>query len=369
MSVYLDYAATTPVNPAFIVDAAYYMRKFPYNPSAAYAEAGMVKRDMEEARAIIAESINAYPSEIIFTSGATEANNMVIKGCFPDYIVTSPYEHPSVSRPAEDECGYSYLYKIKIEDLKKDDLPLNKPYCYAGLFTYMLANNEIGFIQDIKKCAKFAHECYGYMHTDATQAYGHIPIDVKDLDVDYMTVSLHKCGCAKGIGFLYVKTGKPLHPYVFGGGQENGKRPGTENTAFIYAAGQHVKNMSSFLPHYSLYNPLRESLSLLPYCHINEPRGELGRYSTLPNILSVTVDGVRSDVLVSMLNERGICVSAGSACHSGDPRPSEALLAFGLTEDEALRTIRISWGKETTWKDIDKFITTLKQIMEMIREE
>lgn len=369
MSIYLDYAATTPVDPAFIVDVAYYMRKFPYNPSAAYAEAGAVKRDMEEARAIIAESINAEPNEIIFTSGATEANNMVIKGCFPDYIVTSPYEHPSVSRPAEDECGCSYLYKIKIEDLKKDDLPLDKPYCHTGLFTYMLANNEIGFIQDIKKCAKFAHECQGYMHTDATQAYGHIPIDVKDLDVDYMTVSLHKCGCAKGIGFLYVKTGLPLHPYVYGGGQEGGKRPGTENTAFIYAAGQHVKNMSSFLPHYSLYNPLKEGLSLLPYCHINEPREELGRYSKLPNILSVTVDGVRSDVLVSMLNERGICVSAGSACHSGDPRPSEALLAFGLTEDEALRTIRISWGKETTWKDIYKFITTLEQIMEMIHEE
>ena len=353
MSVYLDYAATTPVDPKFVKDASDYMLKNYYNPSASYAEAGAIKRDMEEARTIIAESINAEPEEIIFTSGATEANNIVLDNYFCDTIIKSPYEHPSITDSALsisviDINDLDETYYFRCDD--DDDL----------LLTYMLANNEIGFIQDIKKCAKIAHTLHGFMHTDATQAYGHIPIDVKDLDVDYMTVSFHKCGCAKGIGFLYVKTGTPLLPLMYGGGQERGLRPGTENTAFIYAVGQHVKRMGTVIPDYTLRDYLKSKIKLLPYCHINETENQL------PGILSITIDGVRSDVLLSLLNDNGICCSAGSACHAGDPTPSKTLLAFGLSEDEALRTIRVSWGKETNKNELDYFVTELKQIIEMI---
>lgn len=355
MSVYLDYAATTPVDPQFVKDASEYMLRNYYNPSASYAEAGAVKRDMEEARAIIAESINAEPEEIIFTSGATEANNMVIKGDVWDYIVTSPYEHPSVSKAIDNVD--TYIYENTIEDICIWNPSFD---FYSGLFTYMLANNEVGFIQDIKQCAKIAHAYGSKMHTDATQAYGHIPIDVKDLDVDYMTVSFHKCGCAKGIGFLYVKDGVSIHPLLYGGSQERGFRPGTENTAFIYAAGQHVKRMGKVKPDYVLRGYLKERLHLLPYCHINETDNQL------PNILSITIDGVRSDVLLALLNENGICCSAGSACHAGDPTPSSTLLAFGLTEDEALRTIRVSWGNETKKEDLDFFVYVLQQCMRLI---
>lgn len=359
MVTYLDYAATTPVDPQFVADAAQYMLKNYYNPSAAYKEAGAVKQDMEEARSIIAESINAETEEIIFTSGATEANNMVIKGFIvgdkaPDYIFTSSCEHPSVANAIR--AGIIYINTI--------DGFERCPYhiCQPGLFTYMMANNEVGFIQDIKKVAEIAHAYDSVVHTDATQAYGHIPIDVKDLDVDYLTASFHKCGCAKGIGFLYVKSGISLLPLMYGGGQERGLRPGTENTAFIYAAGQHVKRMGTIIPNYTLRDHLKSKIKLLPYCHINETEHQL------PNILSITIDGVRSDVLLSLLNESSICCSAGSACHAGDPTPSKTLLAFGLSEDEALRTIRVSWGEKTPIKDLDYFVYTLQQCMRLLDE-
>ena len=355
MVTYLDYAATTPVDPQFVKDASEYMLKNYYNPSAAYAEAGAVKRDMEEARAIIAKSINASPEEIIFTSGATEANNMVIRGNDWDYIVTSPYEHPSVAKAIDNVDAY--IYENTIEDICTWNPTFD---LYSGLFTYMLANNEIGFIQDIKQCAKIAHAYGSKVHTDATQAYGHIPIDVKDLDVDYMTVSFHKCGCAKGIGFLYKKNGIYFSPLLYGGGQERGYRSGTENTAFIYAAGQHVKRMGEVKPDYTLRNYLKDKLKLLPYCHVNETN------SQLPNILSITIDGVRSDILLSLLNESGICCSAGSACHAGDPSPSSTLLAFGLTEDEALRTIRVSWGEKTKIEELNLFVYVLQQSLRLI---
>lgn len=355
MVTYLDYAATTPVDPKFVKDASEYMLRSYYNPSASYAEAGAVKRDMEEARAIIAKSINAEPSEIIFTSGATEANNMVINGDIWDYIVSSPYEHPSIANAI-------YNMEIDAYEMNLEDLSVWNPYfdLYFGLFTYMLANNEVGFIQDIKQGAKIAHAYDSKVHTDATQAYGHIPIDVKDLDVDYMTVSFHKCGCAKGIGFLYVKDGTCMVPAMYGGGQERGFRPGTENTAFIYAAGQHVKRMGVIKPDHTLRDHLKNKIKLLPYCHINETDNQL------PNILSITIDEVRSDVLLSLLNENGICCSAGSACHAGDPSPSSTLLAFGLTEDEALRTIRVSWGNETKKENLDFFVYILHQCIRLI---
>jgi len=353
MTTYLDYAATTPVDPQFAKDASEYMLKSYYNPSASYAEAGAVKRDMEEARAIIANSINAEPGDIIFTSGATEANNMVIKGNNWDYIVTSPYEHPSVAKAVDDADTYT------IEDICTWYPGFD---FYSGLFTYMLANNEVGFVQDIKQCAKIAHAYDAKVHTDATQAYGHIPIDVKDLDIDYMTVSFHKCGCAKGIGFLYVRNGAPLFPLLYGGGQERGLRSGTENTAFIYASGQHVKRMGVIKPDYTLRDTLKGYLKILPYCHINETDNQL------PNILSITIDGVRSDILLSLLNENGICCSAGSACHAGDPSPSSTLLAFGLSEDEALRTIRVSWGENTKIEELNLFVYVLQQCMRLLEE-
>lgn len=364
MSVYLDYAATTPVDSQFVADATQYMLKNYYNPSAAYKEAGAVKRDMEEARKIIADSINAEPSEIIFTSGATEANNMVVYGFMINvspwpYIVTSPYEHPSVANTFK-RTIYP-VSKNTVENLcewkSHDDYESE-----SGLFTYMMANNEVGFIQDIKKVSEIAHAYDSVVHTDATQAYGHIPIDVKDLDVDFLTASFHKCGCAKGVGFLYVKDGCKIRPLMYGGGQEGGKRPGTENTAFIYAAGQHIKRMGTVIPNYTLRDHLKSKIKLLPYCHINETENQL------PNILSITIDGVRSDVLLSLLNESGICCSAGSACHAGDPSPSKTLLAFGLSEDEALRTIRVSWGEKTNEEDLDFFVYTLQQCMRLLDE-
>ena len=355
MTTYLDYAATTPVDPQFVKDASDYMLRNYYNPSASYKEAGIVKQDMEEARAIIAKSINAEPGEIIFTSGATEANNMVIKGDYWDYIVTSPYEHPSVAKAVDD--ADTYIYENTIEDICTWNPSFD---LFSGLFTYMLANNEVGFIQDIKQCAKIAHGYNAKIHTDATQAYGHIPIDVKDLDVDYMTVSFHKCGCAKGIGFLYVKDGTHISPLMYGGGQEHGLRSGTENTAFIYAVGQHVKRMGEVKPDYTLRDTLKGYLKILPYCHINETDNQL------PNILSITIDEVRSDVLLSLLNENGICCSAGSACHAGDPSPSSTLLAFGLTDDEALRTIRVSWGEKTKIEELNFFVYVLQQCMRLI---
>lgn len=355
MSVYLDYAATTPVDPQFAKDASEYMLKSYYNPSASYAEAGAVKRDMDEAREIIAKSINAEPSEIIFTSGATEANNMVIKGNNWDYIVTSPYEHPSVAKAVDN--SEAYIYENTIEDLNTWNPCFD---LYSGLFTYMLANNELGCIFPIKECAKIAHAYNSKVHTDATQAYGHIPIDVKDLDVDYMTVSFHKCGCAKGIGFLYVKDGTCMVPAMYGGGQERGLRPGTENTAYIYASGQHVKRMGEIKPDYTLRDTLKGYLKILPYCHVNETDNQL------PNILSITIDDVRSDVLLGLLNENGICCSAGSACHAGDPTPSSTLLAFGLSEDEALRTIRVSWGEQTKIEELNFFVYILQQCMRLI---
>jgi len=372
--IYFDNAATTKVNEEVIADIIEALKNDWANPSSISEQGMEVKRKIEYARKQIADYINAEPEEIIFTASGSEANNLAIKGFLdanPSYrtILTTEIEHPSVYNTCMDlnKKGYRVDFvpvnnsgKIKYFDFS-DFLSIDIIF----FVTVMLANNELGTIQSIKLLAEETHKHNGIIHTDATQAFGKIPIDVKMLDVDLMSVGLHKCGLPKGIGFLYKKKDIPLSPIIHGGHQEMNMRAGTENIAYIIAAGKQVERMSkkgyqNYTVINYLYNKIFDTL-IDDYNFLYN--GVIAPYNTLPNLLSLTFPGVNAEVLITLLNMKGVCVSAGSACCSGEKTPSRVLKAIGLTDEEAFSTIRISIGEDTTTEECNEFVRILGECL------
>ena len=361
--VYLDHNATTPVSD-HVRNKMDRALKYHYgNPSSFYGIGRKSAGLLEQARQDVAKAIHANPSEVIFTACATESNNAVLKSVAAHFhpqkkkIISTPIEHPSVMNTLAylenqgvvvEICPVDGKGRVQLAELEKlvdED---------TFLVCCILANNETGVIQDIKAVTKIAKKHGALVLTDCVQALGKIPIDVHAWDVDYASFSAHKLYGPKGIGALYVKQGSPFAPFLHGGHQESGLRAGTESIHNIVGFGAACQEVDKLLKHAEQVRALKGQLiqrlkEAKPDCVINSPEADS---ECLPNTLSISFPGVENAGLMGILDYRGIAVSAGSACSTGEDAPSHVLKAIGLSDQAARETIRISLGHETTARDI-----------------
>lgn len=374
--IYLDNAATTRPYDEVIDVMTDVMRNHWGNPSAAYALGDDARRIIENVREQIAEDINANPEEIIFTSGACEANSLAIDGFIKtDYeynlCVTPKIEHSSINEA--DTIIYSCLYNDNFGFVHISDIAFHghHPGLDGCLVSVAAANGEIGTIQDIQTLSDKVHSLGGIFHTDATQLYPERRIDVQELGIDMMSVSAQKFHGPKGVGFLYVKNGIKLNPIIYGS-QENGIRGGTYNTAAIAGMGEALKLTRQFKKLdsvgyvNSLRNRLLDKLMQTPGVTLNGPPvGE----NRLANNINITIDGVNAEKLVTLCDLHGIYIGKGSACQSYDPKPSHVLKEIGLTDEQAFNTIRITLDTSNTEEEIDKAGEIITKLIERIRGE
>lgn len=350
---YFDAAATTQVDYE-VCNAMlpYFVDKY-YNPSSLYLQSKDIRRDIDNARSIIAKSINAKNDEIYFTSGGSESNCWAIQGFCKKHkravVITSRLEHHSIIEcckdlPSSNLVLFTNVNKDGMIDLDALNIQLSRwRTCYPIIVSIQLANNEIGTIQNIKSISRMVHRYKAVLHCDATQAYCNVPIDVNDLGIDMLTASGHKINAPKGIGFLYIRSGIDISPMIYGS-QENGMRGGTENVPYIIGLAKAVELHQKYnndLYHKAMsevQNYLITQLKNHFDCKIN---GSL--IKRLNNNINVTFnDNVTGEGLIYLLNTANILISAGSACNSQSNEPSQVLKAIGLSDSEALRTIRIT---------------------------
>lgn len=375
--LYMDTAATTKPTKEVIADVTWCLENVWGNPSSIHSEGVKARQILEQSREKVANFIGAKPEEIIFTSSGSESNNLAIKGFLNannmyDCIITTQIEHPSVYNTCLHlfennwyKIGFAPIDSIgKVNVARFKQLISELSYSHYCFVSIMLANNEIGTVQPVKEIAKIIHRHQGVLHVDATQAIGQIPVDVKELDCDLLTFSGHKLSCPKGIGVLYKKKGVNLFPIIHGGHQERNLRAGTENLPYIYALGNQVERLSE--KGYPSNNMREYLLSKIDeVCHRLNINIKLNgcHIDRLPNNLSLTFNGINAETLITLLDMNNICVSAGSACSSGNPEPSRVLKTIGLSDEDAYSTVRISIGADTTTEECDEFIRVLGECL------
>ena len=369
-TIYLDNNATTAIAPDVIEYMQEVMTSYG-NPSSIHREGRKSRKIIDEARRRVARQINCTAKRIVFTGSGSEANNLAIKGIAfanrdrKNHIITSSIEHPAVLNT----CRWLEDYGFEVTYLGVDETGLISPKDLENaitdrtcLVTIMLANNETGTVQPIKELARAAREVI--FHTDAVQAIGKIPVDVEDLGVDLLTISAHKLHGPKGVGALYIRKGIQIENLIHGGGQEGGIRSGTENIVEIAGFGKAMDNVLRYLESMKLVKRLRDCLEDGILKIVNDARLNGHRTLRLPNTLNMTLPELRGESLVLEMDRRGTCFSSGSACHSGSPEPSHALLAMGLTEEQVHCALRFSLGHDTTEEDIGRTIKLLAEVIE-----
>lgn len=376
--IYLDNAATTRTRPEVAEVMLPYFTECYGNPSSVYDFSTPAKKAVQEAREIIAGSIGAQAREIYFTGCGTEADNWALKATADAYrekgnhIITSKIEHHAILHTCEylEKHGFEVTYLdvdengvVKLEQLKKVIRPT------TILISIMFANNEIGTIQPIREIGEIAREHGILFHTDAVQAYGHLPINVDELHIDMMSASGHKINGPKGVGFLYIRTGVKIRSFMHGGAQERKRRAGTENVPGIVGFGKAaqlaVPTMEERARHES---ELRDYLmdrvmEEIPYTRINGDRNH-----RLPNNANFAFQFIEGESLLIMLDGRGICGSSGSACTSGSLDPSHVLLAIGLPHEIAHGSLRLTMSEENTKEEMDFVVESIKEIVERLRD-
>lgn len=373
-NIYADNAATTKLDKEAFEAMIPWLNEEYGNASQPYSFSRKPKKAIAEAREIIASSINAQPEEIFFTSGGTESDNWAIKGsAFCDSekraTITTQIEHHAVLNVCKslEAIGYpvSYLPADKYGVITPHTLEANITE-RTRLVSVMLANNEIGTIQPIGKLCEIAHEHGALFHTDAVQAVGHIPVDVKSLNVDMLSASAHKFNGPKGVGFLYIKNGTNIAPLLDGGAQERRMRAGTENVAAIVGMAAALKNNCVKIDQNQEYVRSLEDnlLSQLDESGIEYLRN--GHERHLPGIISLSFKGRDGEALLHRLDLMGICISTGSACDSHDTQISHVLKAIALPQEFAEGTIRISLGKDNTEEEVRKIVSALSKVPQII---
>ncbi|UCF05912.1 MAG: IscS subfamily cysteine desulfurase [bacterium] len=371
-TIYLDHNATTPIAHD-VKQVMQEMMDLYGNPSSIHREGKKSRRIIEEARRKVAQQINCTTKRIVFTGCGSESNNMAIKGVAftnwgkRNHIVTSSIEHPAVLNT----CRWLEKYNIEVTYLDVDETGLVDPDEFKKaitdrtcLATVMLANNETGTIQSVRELVDIAKGRNVLFHTDAVQAVGKIAVDVEELGVDLLTVSAHKLYGPKGVGALYVRKEVPMDSLIHGGDQERGLRSGTEDVIKIAGFGKAMEHVPEYLEEMSGIERLRDRLEAGIQEIIHDYRLNGNRSRRLPNTLNVTLPGLRGESIVLEMDRRGVCFSSGSACHSGSPEPSHALMAMGLTEEEAHCSLRFSLGHDTSEEDIKRAIALLKEVVE-----
>lgn len=376
--VYLDNSATTPIKGDVLKEMLPFLTENYGNASSLYTPGLIARRALDEAREKVATLINAKPNEVYFTGCGSESDNWVLKGVASalknkgNHIITTVTEHPAMLRTCEylEKNGYEVTY-LGIDDqgrLKPEELEAAIKETTI-LVSIMMVNNEIGTIHPIKELAAIAKKHGVLFHTDAVQALGNVPIDVKDLGVDFLSMSAHKIYGPKGVGGLYIRRGAKLGTLIFGGGQESGKRAGTENVAGIVGFGkaaelamngldEHIKHSTE------IRNYLADKLtSEIPDIIIN---GSMENRH--PGNLNVTFKYIEGESILIQLDACGICISTGSACSSKSLKPSHVLLALGVPDELIHGTIRFSVGDFTTKEDIDYTVECTKKVVAWLRD-
>ena len=377
MFVYADNAATTSVSKAALDAMLPYLTENYGNPSSLYAFGQKAAEALQEARETVASCINAEPREIIFTSGGSEADNQAIVSAAKlgarkgkKHLISTQFEHHAVLHTLSklEKEGFEVTLLdphsdgvIRVEDVEAAIRP------DTALVTVMFANNEIGTVQPIAEIGTLCREKGIPFHTDAVQAAGHMPIDVKAMNIDMLSMSGHKFHAPKGVGVLYARRGMVLTNIIEGGAQERGKRAGTENVAGIVAMAAALKescehmeeNTAKIIP---MRDKLFRELSKIPHSKIN---GSLEHH--VPGTVNMCFEGIEGESLLLMLDDAGICASSGSACTSGSLDPSHVLLSIGLPHEVAHGSLRLSIGEYNTMEQIDHIIETVPKVVAYLR--
>ena len=368
--VYADNAATTRLSQRAYESMLPFLRDNFGNPSQPYAFSRDARRAIKTAREAVAQHINAEPEEIYFTSGGTESDNWAIKGfslrdATTKVLATSQIEHHAVLNSVESMGVIGHrIHLLPVDSGGTVDLSAAEKIDFGdnGLMSLMFANNEIGTMQPIKQACDFAHEQGAFFHTDAVQAVGHVPINVKDLGVDMLSASAHKFNGPRGIGFLYVKKGTPLSAYASGGAQEMGLRAGTENTAAIVGlAAALEENCSQMNAAATKLYELEKAL--VSHLTLNQLIFRRNGINQLPGLLSLSFYNASGEMLLHRLDLMKVYVSTGSACDGSTTQISHVLKAIGLEEKYALGTIRISLGPSSTFSDVCKIADSILKIL------
>lgn len=375
--IYLDNAATTKTAKEVVEAMLPYFTEDYGNPSSLYSLGAKSKEAVTKARETIAGTLGARSNEIYFTAGGSESDNWVFKATADAYeqkgkhIITSRIEHHAILHTCDylEKKGFEITYIdvdengiLKLDELEKAIRP------DTILISVMYANNEIGTIQPIKEIGEIAKKHGVLFHTDAVQAYGHVPINVDECNIDMLSASGHKLNGPKGIGFLYIRKGVKIRSFVHGGQQERGRRAGTENVTGIVGIGAAAERAFRVMEERNKREiELRDYLiaqieEKIPYCRLNGDR-----VKRLPNNVNFSFRFVEGESLLIMLDMEGICASTGSACASGSLDPSHVLLAIGLPHEIAHGSLRLTLGEETTKEELDTVVAALVKIIERLR--
>ena len=375
--IYMDNAATTQVYPEVLNEMLPYFTEHYGNPSAIYSFAGEAKRGVDHAREIVAKAIGAKTEEIYFTGGGSESDNWALKATAEAYankgkhIITTAIEHHVILHSAQwlEKHGYEVTYvgvdedgKVKLDELEAAIRP------DTILISVMAANNEIGTIQPLKEIGAIAKKHGVLFHTDAVQAFAHIPIDVDEMNIDMLSASGHKINGPKGIGIMYIRKGVKIRSFIHGGAQERQRRAGTHNVPGIVGIGKATEISIANMEKNNEYEiKLRDHLiervlNEIPYSRLNGHRTD-----RLPNNANFCFRFIEGESMLILLDQAGICGSSGSACTSGSLDPSHVLLAIGLPHEIAHGSLRLTISEKTTMEDIDYTVDTLKKIIERLR--
>jgi len=372
--IYLDHAASTPIADSVLQEMMPYLKENYGNPSSIHRFGRLTIKAIDSARKRVAELVGTSPGEILFTSGGTESNNTAINGIMNQnksgQLITTSIEHDAILEPCKklESSGFDVAYlpvnTTGLVDLQKlESIISEKTY----LVSIMLANNEVGTIQPIAEIAKICKKYNVLLHTDAVQAVGKIPVNVKELGVDLMSISSHKINGPKGVGALYIRNGVKLDPFILGGGQENGMRSGTENVANIVGFGkacqiakENLKESTKNLENLRNYL-VQRVLSEISHVTVN------GNKEKLPNNAHFTFLGVNGEDLIIKLDEHGVAASTGSACSVKTQKASHVLLAMGFSHEQITGSLRLSLGISNTKSEIDQTVEALKIIVAELR--
>ncbi|MHB8840647.1 MAG: cysteine desulfurase NifS [Candidatus Aquicultor sp.] len=375
--IYLDYAATTPMRPEVVEAMTPYLTKEFGNPSSLYTLGRNARGAIEDARDRVAAFIGADSREIVFTSGGTEADNFAIKGVAyanekkGKHIITTPIEHHAVLEPCHflNKRGFGLTYLPVDEHGIVDPADVEKAITDTTvLVSVMHANNEVGTIEPLEEISKVTRAKGVYLHTDAVQTFGHIPVNVNDLGVDLLSVSAHKLYGPKGVGALYVRRGTRMVSFMQGGSQENNRRAGTHNVAGIvgFAKAVEIAEREMVVEAMRLAE-LRDHIIRGIFENIPNSRLNGHPAKRLPNNVNMCLVGAEGEAILLSLDMEGISSSSGSACTSGTLDPSHVLLAMGIPAEIAHSSLRLTLGKETTKEDVDYLLDILPPTIERLR--
>lgn len=378
MTIYMDHAATTKPLEKVIEAVSNAQRNFYFNPSSAYLNASLSKRVLDEARANVSNLINCTPSDVYFTSGGTESDNMAIRGILKvsetdnPHIITSEIEHPAILETLRD---------LELEGVRVTYVPVSRDGIVSVeavenaitddtvLISIMYANNETGVLQPIEEIGRIAHSHGIVMHTDAVQAFGQVEIDVEKQNIDLLTASSHKIYGPKGVGILYKRGNISFAPMILGGGQQENLRSGTENVDAIAGFGVALNEAyNDFDKRRCFLSELRSHIEASLLEKLEGIRINGANAKRIDSIISLSISGIEAEALLMLLDMKGICISAGSACSSKSGKPSHVLSAMRLSSEDIKGTVRISPGIDNTMKEADFLIESIVEAVNSLRK-